>query len=791
MAPQRDHPSLRLILFYSFLYSLASLPFLSARRREKFGRSAAKRQVQFEKQILRNGSFPPVKSTASWSGAISSQRSVFQQDIVLRLENGIETDLRTDLDPRMAIQRILVVCPIPPTVNHAGGLRQIDMLHRIKRQNARNYIELFTRSNIGDCGPLGTVSQVVDKVTIASHDDLSIDEYLRLSPAREYFDVVDFQFPMDPEKISAYRAIGRKLIFTPMESHIRNEALARGAENLKATDLKTLDAMTELRICQLVDQTVCVSNTDRDAIAAACDADVIAIETGVSDIEFAGQIVPINPSDLAVCYVAYFGSPTNRDALKWYLDLVHPRVLSAVKDYEFRIIGRGDVAEIIADRPTGIRHIGEVDRIGPHVKASLVGIAPALSGSGFRGKINQYAHLGLPTVASRLASDGMAYVDGQSIMATDDPEEFADRIITLLRDPDRARSMGAAAAEVCHHVYGWDAKFPAVARVYELPESADAIAMPSVHAVVPSYMHGEYIEERIRSIFAQQYPNFRVTVIDDHSTDNSDSLISGLRSEFKFDYIRRKTNSGTPFSAWKYAAENTTEDFIWICESDDAAEPMLLANLVRQMSLRKGMAVAYCGSWVVDERGDRIGTTADYSARQFHPTRWQEPFIARGHHELQQFLRFGMVVPNMSSALIAADVFRKAFTPDVMDFRLAGDWLFIGQAMLYGDIAFIPDCLNRFRQHSQTSRNQTARARRSAEHICVRFRLSELAGAGNEDASMAVRHDLRELAADPLLADEVSDELLRIDPIRSAQWDLLLMGYKVAMKDENRMEKAA
>jgi hypothetical protein len=56
---------------------------------------------------------------------------------------------------------------------------------------------------------------------------------------------------------------------------------------------------------------------------------------------------------------------------------------------------------------------------------------------------------------------------------------------------------------------------------------------------------------------------------------------------------------------------------------------------------------------------------------------------------------------------------------------------------------------------------------------------------------MAVRHDLRELAADPLLADEVSDELLRIDPIRSAQWDLLLMGYKVAMKDENRMEKAA
>lgn len=778
MVQQRSRETVRLALFAWFLELLGGLPFLPARRRSKFLRSGNKRWELLEKQILRQAKFTPATGGAPSSAPVPTQPAIFQPDIVLRLQDGAVTTLQTDLDTRDAVQRILVVCPIPPTVNHAGGLRQIDMLHRIKRQDARIHIELFTRANIGDCGPLGTVSQVVDRLTIAPYDDLSLVEYLRLSPEHRYFDVIDFQFPMPPAVIAAYRAIGRKLIFTPMESHIRNEIIERGAGRIARGDLQMPDALTELQICELVDQTVCVSEMDRAAIAAVTDADVIAIETGVSDIEFSGRILPVDPHPRAVCYVAYFGSPTNREALKWYLDLVHPRVLAAVPDYEFRIIGRGEVSEILAGRPRGIRHIGEVDRIGPHIKAGAIGIAPALSGSGFRGKINQYAHLGVPTVASPLSADGLAYVDGRSIMIAEKPEEFADRIIALLRAPGRAQAMGEAAAEVCRRVYGWDAKYPAIARAYDLPEPTEAIPMPSVHAIVPSYMHGPFIEERIRSVFAQQYPNFRVTVIDDHSTDASDEVITRLGTEFDFTYIRRDRNSGTPFSAWKYAAETTTEDLIWICESDDAAQPLLLAALVRQMTQRRGMAVAYCGSWVVDEHGDRIRSTAGYFAETFHPTRWQAPFVARGRHELMQYLRFGMVVPNMSSAVIATEAFRRAFTPDVMDFRLAGDWLFLGQAMQYGDIAYVPDCLNNFRQHRQTSRSLTKRARSSAEHICVRLKLSELAGADADETLQAVRYDLRELAADPELAAGVAQELSRLDPVRSAEWEAILRAHR-------------
>ena len=50
--------------------------------------------------------------------------------------------------------------------------------------------------------------------------------------------------------------------------------------------------------------------------------------------------------------------------------------------------------------------VGEVDSLEPFIKNASIGIAPALSGSGFRGKINQYSINFIPTVASKLAAKG-------------------------------------------------------------------------------------------------------------------------------------------------------------------------------------------------------------------------------------------------------------------------------------------------------------------------------------------------------------------------------------------------
>lgn len=751
---------LRLLLATVLLNGLSKLPFLSSRRRARLAWSSDKRRRRLSALLIEE------------SLAIPKGRSPV---IFTHVGPRPAADLETDIEAAHAICQILVVCTHAPTIKHAGGLRIVDMLHEMKVKVPTAYIELFTSDNFKLYGPLGEITQIVDSIVFAENYNFSIAEYLSKTPKQRYFDIIDFQFPQPPDIIRAYRQIGAKLIFTPMESCIRNECIDRKTPSIREDELKSPTAIEEAAICRLVAQTICVSEKDREVIANCVEADVISIETAVSDIEFSrvGE-APVLKNERAACFIAYFGSDTNRDALRWLLAEVLPRVRQVLPDFELRIVGRGDVSDILRTAPAEVTYVGEVERVGPEIEAVAVGIALALSGSGFRGKINQYAHLGVPCVANSLAVDGLAYVDGRSIVVADDAESFATAITTLLQDEEMRRRIGATAEEVCRSTYGWGAKWPLIAEVYGLPLHPERLAMPRVHAVVPSYRHAPFIEQRIRSIFQQEYPYIRVTVIDDHSEDGSHEIIERLRKEFDFTYIRREVNSGTPFSAWKYAAENTSEDLIWLCESDDYSDRMLVSTLIRAINRRPTTKVAYCASWVVDKENRKLETTHEYSSSVFHETRWLEPFYAHGIHELRKFQIYGMTVPNMSGCLIDTAVFRMAITKDIEKYRLAGDWLFIGRCMQFGDIFYTSECLNYFRRHNDTARSSTKQTRRDVEHTAVHLTLAELVGASEAEIREAVKYDLDASRRNPAHAEAVCAEMQRLFPEREAQVRALL-----------------
>lgn len=740
------------LLWLSLIGRASNFRIFSQKRRKKLNNSFSKR---LDRLIIRLEDMADVTSN---KGGLRRARAI-PKDGQIKRANSVH------LDPTHFAYKILIVCEHAPTVNHAGGLRILDMIRMIKSKMPLAYVEVFTSANKDLYGPIDKVLQLADRVVIAQDYNFTLAEYLRQTSLHEpYFDVIDFQFPQPVELIASYRDIGDKLIFTPMESYIRNVKIMQPDMDSDSLDRTAQQAVLEEEIIKVVDLAVCVSEMDRASILEHMDADVVAIETGISEIEFSGDTKAANSIPLNVCYVAYFGSETNRVALKWYLEHVHPIVLAEVPDYTFTIVGRGDVTEILTPMPEGLNYVGEVEKIGPYIKGATVGIAPALFGSGFRGKVNQYAYFGVPTVASPLSAEGLAYEDETSILVADEPQDFARAIIRLLSDKPLQERLALAAQEVTSDNYTWESKWPAMAEVYGLPQSVELLNEPTIHAVVPSYQHADFIEERIRSIFAQEYSHIRVTVIDDHSTDGSDEIIKRLREEFDFEYIRREENSGTPFSAWEYAARNSQEDMIWICESDDAADPTFVPKLVKLLGSRDSAKIAYSGSWVVDEHGTRLGSSAEYHRDAFCFERWDTPFIGRGTRELDRFVRFGMIVPNMSSALIDSEIFRKAFTDNIKNYRLAGDWLFIGQALQHCDIVYTPELLNRFRQHEQTSRHSTKRVRSYVEHISVRLSLSALVDANELQCVNAIKHELLDFLSEPDFKLQVQSELNTFNP---------------------------
>jgi glycosyltransferase involved in cell wall biosynthesis len=91
--------------------------------------------------------------------------------------------------------------------------------------------------------------------------------------------------------------------------------------------------------------------------------------------------------------------------------------------------------------------------VRPYIQKAAVCIAPLVSGAGLRGKVIEYAALRRPFVATSIAVEDLVFQDGRDFLRADAAQDFSQRIIGLLRDPERAREMAASAYETARSNY--------------------------------------------------------------------------------------------------------------------------------------------------------------------------------------------------------------------------------------------------------------------------------------------------------------------------------------------------
>jgi glycosyltransferase involved in cell wall biosynthesis len=135
-----------------------------------------------------------------------------------------------------------------------------------------------------------------------------------------------------------------------------------------------------------------------------------------------------------------------------------PFIRRVFPDVRLRIIGRirpEDASSLTAI--DGVDVTGEVPSISDAARGGALGVCPLRLGAGIQNKILEYMALGLPVVSTRVGLEGLSAREGTEIVIADDPSLFADHVIQLWGDKNRAAVLAQAGRKYVEAHHSWPA----------------------------------------------------------------------------------------------------------------------------------------------------------------------------------------------------------------------------------------------------------------------------------------------------------------------------------------------
>lgn len=155
-------------------------------------------------------------------------------------------------------------------------------------------------------------------------------------------------------------------------------------------------------------------------------------------------------------FVGTLGYFPNRDAAAWFCEAILPLIQAELPGTTVELVGRRPRAETRAlGARRGVRVSADVENVEPFYRAAQVIIVPLRAGGGTRLKILEAMAYGRAVVSTRIGSEGLDVTDGETIALADTPQEFASKVVALLRDRAARERMAQAARARVEARYGW------------------------------------------------------------------------------------------------------------------------------------------------------------------------------------------------------------------------------------------------------------------------------------------------------------------------------------------------
>jgi glycosyltransferase involved in cell wall biosynthesis len=146
----------------------------------------------------------------------------------------------------------------------------------------------------------------------------------------------------------------------------------------------------------------------------------------------------------------------NRDAVRFLVQEVFPRIRSAVPESTLDIAGRGTETLGSWARGEGVRIVGYVPHLGEALARATIFVAPHRFAAGVQNKVVQALASGTPVVTTPTVRLGLEPIPEGILRVAETPEAISRLVIDLLRDPDGATTLGQRGREWARSTFRWE-----------------------------------------------------------------------------------------------------------------------------------------------------------------------------------------------------------------------------------------------------------------------------------------------------------------------------------------------
>ena len=133
----------------------------------------------------------------------------------------------------------------------------------------------------------------------------------------------------------------------------------------------------------------------------------------------------------------------------------------------------------------------------------------------------------------------------------------------------------------------------------------NGLPWPKISIITPSYNQAQYLEETIRSVLLQNYPNLEYIIIDGGSTDGSLEIIKKYQPWLA--YWESEKDRGQSHAINKGWKKSTGEILYWL-NSDDFLMPNILVKVAKAFQDHPEAGIVHAKAVNVDHNSEKTGT---------------------------------------------------------------------------------------------------------------------------------------------------------------------------------------